>query len=97
MRKKLGNGCRRKEFNSPFQFLQKLVSPLQYRLTVLRFDAQALVDLGEVVHFYGRKENPKEECQNYPAVPQIVLLQTFYFLHCRLSGSRNIQTTNLRT
>lgn len=59
MRKKLGNSCRRKEFNSPFQSLQKLVSPLQYRLTVLRFDAQALVDLGEVVHFYGRKENPQ--------------------------------------
>ena len=29
-----------------------------------------------LLYFYARKENPKEECQNYPAVPQMVLLQT---------------------
>lgn len=61
--KQLGNGCRRKEFKSPFQFLQKLKSPLQYRLTVLVFVAQASVDLGEVVHsciFMQEKKPPRK-------------------------------------
>lgn len=31
---------------------------------------------GSFLYFYARKETPKEDCQNYPAVPQMVLLQT---------------------
>lgn len=42
---------------------------------------------GSFLHFYARGKTPKEECQHYPAVPQMVLPQTISLLHRRLAGN----------
>lgn len=90
LRKKLSNGCRRKEFNSFSIFVDaERSSAIQTNYACLcRSAFGRFGGCSSFSHFYAREENPKEECQHNPAVSQMVLLQTISFLHCRLAGNR---------
>lgn len=52
---------------------------------------------GSFLHFHARGENPEEECQHYPAVPQMVPVQTISFLLSEPCREYNIQPPDLRT
>lgn len=85
------NGCRRKEFNSPFQFLYMLRDPPQYSLTVLVFVTQALVDLRDMVHSYIFMQEEKTPRKT----ASIILLFPRWFLykpsHSCIVGSQEIE------